>query len=663
MDITITLNGNLTINSSGSNPTITIPAGVTVIINGDMIDDDNNVRFVVNGTLVVTGTLKAKNNTVFSGTGSISGGTLDLGNSPSCSGACPGLSFQVCNSGDPAFCANVTTARTYTWNGSTNASWSTAANWTPNRTVSAASDVLIFSASGANKNITNVSSESIGKILVTGSSSYSLAPTSSNRVLTLTSLENQSFSIDNGSTLTIGTANSLNITLPSGGIASIGGQLNLFNGNFNASSATLLLHTNASSLARTSGQVTMNSSSVLQFGTSGLTTGSTIVLPDNIFAAAQTISSIIVNRTNGASLGNQSITVTSTATLTLGDLNTNAAGRLKFSATATSPTESNASKIIGYTEMESRAIGTGAIDFLGMSVAAGADNVSSMTIVRRTGPTHKNVFNSNESINVSWDVTATTNPAAGRSVLFRWLPAFDNTANSTLRFQKYFYNGGPGWTPLGALQPLTATTPFRVTGSSPATNLNNTFTVTDETQTLPVTLTSFTGKAFESEVKLTWKTASEKNNDHFSIEKMDDEQSFYQIGQISGSGSSLTIKEYTFIDAEPKSGTNYYRLKQVDYDGVFSYSKIIAVIFEGEAKPVSIYPNPVENGTLFFGNMQKTSMVCVRDFSGKILFTAIVEPTDNLASLNIDDFGLATGLYHLTITQSGKNYIKKFVVK
>jgi hypothetical protein len=56
-------------------------------------------------------------------------------------------------------------------------------------------------------------------------------------------------------------------------------------------------------------------------------------------------------------------------------------------------------------------------------------------------------------------------------------------------------------------------------------------------------------------------------------------------------------------------------------------------------------------------------MVCVRDFSGKVLFTAIVEPEDNKASLNIDDFGLATGLYHLTLTQPGKNYIKKFVVK
>jgi hypothetical protein len=589
MNITFTLNGTLTVSSSGADPTITIPAGVTVIINGDFLDNDNNVRFAVDGTLIVTGKLKAKNSAVFSGSGSISGGELELGNGPSCSGSCPGLSFDNCNSGDPSFCANVTDANTYTWDGSSDATWTNSANWTPARNIPATSDVLIFSASGLNKNITGVPSQSVGKIMITGSSTYSFA-TSSSQALTLTSLENQALTIDNGSTLTIGTGNALGITLPSGGGASIGGQLNLFNGTLTANTATLLLHTNSAPLATTSGRVTMNASSILQFGASGLTTGSTIVLPASIFTAAPTISSMVVNRTNGATLSNQPITVT-TATFTLGDLNTNTLGRLKFSLTATSPTESGASKIIGYAEMVSRAVGMGAVDFLGMSVAAGTNDVGSMTIVRRTGPGHENVFNSNESISVSWDVTATTNPAAGRSVLFRWLPAFDNNTISTLRFQKYFYNGGPGWTSLGTLQLLTATTPLRTTAASPATDLNDTFTVTDETQTLPITLVRFTAKPVKEGVQLDWSTATEENFDYFAVEHSIDGISFTEFAQQKGQENSKITRDYSIVHAAPVYGKNYYRLRSVDLDGSNGYSKLVMVMYDG-GKYLMVFPNP-----------------------------------------------------------------------
>lgn len=652
MEITFTLNGTLTVTSSGSNPTITIPAGVTVIINGDFLDNDNNVRFAVDGTLIVTGKLKAKNSAVFSGSGSISGGEIELGNGPSCSGSCPGLSFQVCDSGDPAFCANVTTANTYTWDGSGNTTWTNSANWTPTRSTPATSDVLIFSASGLNKNITGVPSQSVGKIIVTGSSTYSFA-TSSSQVLTLTSLENQALTIDNGSTLTIGTANALGITLPSGGSASIGGQLNLFNGNFNASSATLLLHSNASPLARTSGQVTMNSSSVLQFGAPGLTTGSTIVLPGSIFAAAQTISAMVVNRTNGATLGNQPITVTSTATFTLGDLNTNAAGRLKFSSAATSPTESSASKIIGYAEMESRVIGTGAIDFLGMSVAAGANNVGSMIIVRRTGPGESNVFNSNESITVSWDVTATTNPAAGRSVLFRWLPAFDNNAISTLRFQKYFYNGGPGWTAFGALQLLTATTPLRVTAASSATDLNDTFTVTDETQTLPMTLVRFTGMPVKEGVQLDWSTATEENVDYFGIEHSIDGIYFTEFAQQKGQENSKVTTDYSIVHTIPVFGKNYYRLKSVDLDGSYGYSKLVMVMYDG-GKYLKVFPNPtVTTHTQYKANFEISEMdhISVVNQLGKEVAYGIPDTSDQVIRFSVE---LHPGVYLLYY--SGKEF-------
>jgi hypothetical protein len=104
VNISFTLNGNLTLDANGSTPTFTIPAGVTVTINGNFTDANNNVTFVVNGTLVVTGTLKANNGTAFSGTGSVSGGTLDLGSGTTCPGGCPNLTFNNCI-GNTAFCS------------------------------------------------------------------------------------------------------------------------------------------------------------------------------------------------------------------------------------------------------------------------------------------------------------------------------------------------------------------------------------------------------------------------------------------------------------------------------------------------------------------------------------------------------------------------------
>jgi hypothetical protein len=73
---------------------------------------------------------------------------------------------------------------------------------------------------------------------------------------------------------------------------------------------------------------------------------------------------------------------------------------------------------------------------------------------------------------------------------------------------------------------------------------------------------------------LTFNTLSETNNNQFSIERSADGLSFDNIGTIQGAGNSSELKTYTFIDAKPISGTNYYRIMQTDYDGISTYSEI-----------------------------------------------------------------------------------------
>lgn len=94
---------------------------------------------------------------------------------------------------------------------------------------------------------------------------------------------------------------------------------------------------------------------------------------------------------------------------------------------------------------------------------------------------------------------------------------------------------------------------------------------------LPVTLLSFEGVQTKNINKLTWTTTNEINNKTFLIERSANNQPFIQIGIVNGNGSNSTTNNYSFDDKDPQVGINLYRLKQIDYDGNFSYSKIISL--------------------------------------------------------------------------------------
>ncbi len=93
---------------------------------------------------------------------------------------------------------------------------------------------------------------------------------------------------------------------------------------------------------------------------------------------------------------------------------------------------------------------------------------------------------------------------------------------------------------------------------------------------LPIELLSFTAKSNHSNIEISWQTASEVNNNYFVLESSSEGINFDDLTQVSGAGNSNEIKNYSFTDNRVHSGIVYYRLKQVDYDGKFTYSKIIS---------------------------------------------------------------------------------------
>ncbi len=116
---------------------------------------------------------------------------------------------------------------------------------------------------------------------------------------------------------------------------------------------------------------------------------------------------------------------------------------------------------------------------------------------------------------------------------------------------------------------------------------------------LPVELIDFTAKKDEKHVFLTWHTASENNNAGFEIQRSKDGRDWDVIGFAEGKGTTSSIAEYQFIDTNPLNGINYYRLKQLDFDGGFEYSIVISVILLRDDN-IQVYPNPANNYVMIY---------------------------------------------------------------
>jgi photosystem II stability/assembly factor-like uncharacterized protein len=128
---------------------------------------------------------------------------------------------------------------------------------------------------------------------------------------------------------------------------------------------------------------------------------------------------------------------------------------------------------------------------------------------------------------------------------------------------------------------------------------------------VPVELTSFTATSNGKEVILNWSTATEINNQGFDIEKSEDNTNFNKIGFVPGFGTTTEPKCYSYSDQSVNSGTNYYRLKQVDFDGSYEYSDVVEVDFKAFNSYVleQCYPNPFNPTTTIGFGLQNKSIV------------------------------------------------------
>ena len=180
------------------------------------------------------------------------------------------------------------------------------------------------------------------------------------------------------------------------------------------------------------------------------------------------------------------------------------------------------------------------------------------------------------------------------------------------------------------------------------------------TSQLPVELLSFTATQKEKSILLNWATATEINNDHFLVEYSRDGLGFKSIAQIEGMGNSLDEVKYEFMHEKPNTGTNYYRLKQMDFDGTFEYSNIVSVTIEND-KDISIQPNLVKDNIKLVVKKGYTKELSIEIFN--ILGAKVMEAKLPAGALeqNLDVQDLQKGHYFLRVNTNEKPRALRFV--
>lgn len=201
-------------------------------------------------------------------------------------------------------------------------------------------------------------------------------------------------------------------------------------------------------------------------------------------------------------------------------------------------------------------------------------------------------------------------------------------------------------------------------------NMPNTgdFTISNSAIILPVELLSFSGKIIAESTQLNWETVSELNNEGFEIQwAMGNEQlamnSWETLGFVNGSGTTNETQNYQFIHNRPADGINYYRLKQMDFDGKFEYSKIEAVQFyDGQNTPIQIFPNPVKDGNLTIqldGELTTQMLIQVFDLTGKKRLQQSSFEHHN----QLDVSSLSSGIFIVEIVANGQITRKRVVIE
>jgi hypothetical protein len=260
--------------------------------------------------------------------------------------------------------------------------------------------------------------------------------------------------------------------------------------------------------------------------------------------------------------------------------------------------------------------------------------------------------------NIGGDLTATnaniilTNSASWSNVYF--------IVNGVFNLNQTIVDGAPVFRgnviTNGAINPSSgALVQGRLLSTAGAISLLNNQVYLIETP-LPVTLTSFTvSKAETQNALLNWATTAETNSERFEIEHSTNGKIWKQLGSVDAKGESSNLVSYQYTDTKPVNGTNLYRLKMIDRDATFAYSRIQSAEFSIASRTV-LYPNPVMDYlTVSVDDISQIQRIQISNIIGSSVFDKTKTTTADMSD-RLDVKNLPSGLYFVRVT-SNNGYV------
>jgi hypothetical protein len=180
---------------------------------------------------------------------------------------------------------------------------------------------------------------------------------------------------------------------------------------------------------------------------------------------------------------------------------------------------------------------------------------------------------------------------------------------------------------------------------------------------LPLKMGNFTATKQTTGIQLNWETLSEQNTSSYDIERSADGVSFISLGKINAHGNSATKQSYNYIDATPVAGNNFYRLKLIDADGAFTYSRVIVVKNDNSLVQLQLFPNPVAEVLQVQIPSQKkeTASISITDANGKIVYRTTMQVMNGNNAISIPVQHYPAGSYYFIVQGSDGKTTKSFI--
>ncbi|PIP76283.1 MAG: hypothetical protein COW85_15080 [Ignavibacteria bacterium CG22_combo_CG10-13_8_21_14_all_37_15] len=383
---------------------------------------------------------------------------------------------------------------------------------------------------------------------------------------------------------------------------------------------------------------------------------------NNVPSFISTLNALELNNVNGSTL--QGPLSLAKLTLTNGNLNTSTY-TLTLRNGGSISGEDSARYVVGKlaTTQTVLADSASSLGGVGVSLAAGVDNLGDVTVTRVSGATGEVTISGKSGIARKWTITSTNPPTNGRDISFTWVKDDDNGKDLTTATIYKSNDAGAHWFAVGTEQNIDTSRVITVNTTS-----FSDWTVSDAANALPVELVSFSAAVSGKNILLSWNTATELNNSGWEVERANaSTKSWSKVGFVKGAGTTLNPNSYSFTDKNVLSGKYLYRLKQVDNDGTATYGKTAEVDFQGKPLTYALdnYPNPFNPETKIRFEIPMTSFVNVSVFNvlGEKVATLVNESLEQ--GVYEHTFGannLTSGVYIYKLTAGSFTITKKMML-